>query len=275
MSIKVADNTRKAGAIVGTAGTWKLCPWDDTSIDIFGLNDGYVLGMRAGYPQGLPRANGWYDFHPFHQMAFRPANQTQVSAFEVPTGAYLRPDGHLKWLKTRPFPVYVNTVPPDWPAHVVPFPREAIEAKHGHYFCSSPAWMLVHLIEQGYNEIHVYGIHLATEWEYVEQRPNFEFWLRYAMDRGVKIVLPNKCPLLKSKHVYAYEPKPNLPVQAAGLVVAQVKHEGAKLHEQLTKTPWYARGVKADLEARLAVVNLELADAKQAQHRAQAIAMAV
>jgi hypothetical protein len=33
--------------------------------------------------------------------------------------------------------------------------------------------------------------------------------------------------------------------------------------------------VKADLEARLAVVNLELADAKQAQHRAQAIAMAV
>lgn len=260
----------KRCAIVGTAQTWKQTPWHDATLDILGLNDGYALGWRIGLP-ALPRATHWFDLHPFGQMAFQPKGKTRVSQADVPVGAYLRPEGHLDWLRTRTFPVFVNQKPADWPAHVQTFPRAELEAKYGTYFCSTPAWMLVWALEQGYTEIHVYGIHLATQWEYVEQRPNFEFWLRHAIDRGCKIILPEKCPLLKSKHVYAYEPKPNIPLQAVELRIAQIKQEGATLQQQLQHARFWQR---ADLQARLDVINLELADAKQAYGRVQQMVLA-
>lgn len=263
----MTEIVRKACAIVGTAPTWTLTPWQDTSVDILGLNDGYALGWRKGWA-GLPRATHWFDLHPFSQMSFRPKGQTVVRPDEVPVGAYLRPEGHLEWLKTRPFPVYLNEAPADWTnAHT--FPRAELEAKHGQYFCSTPAWMLVWALEQGYNEIHIYGIHLATEWEYVSQRPNFEFWVRHAIDRGAKVVLPQRCPLLKSKHVYAYEPKPDIPLQMLQARMAAIKHEGAKLQKELAGLGRFALGARADLAARLEVVDCELADAKQAYARVQ------
>lgn len=84
---------------------------------------------------------------------------------------------------------------------------------------------------------------------------------------GVKVILPTKCPLLKAKHVYAYEPKPDVPLQAIQTQMAVTKHEGARIQQAIAKLPWYARGRKADLAARLDVVNLELLDQKQAQRR--------
>lgn len=268
ISIPAPEVKRKACAIIGTAQTWKLAPWSDPSVDILGLNDGYVLGLRQGHPNGLPRMSAWFDLHPIAQMSFQPTGTTRVNAADVPTGAYLRPDGHLAWMKAQTFPVFVNEVPAGWEkTHVQRFPREALEAKYGTYITSTPVWMLLWALEQGYNEIGIYGIHLATEWEYVAQRPCMEHWIGVAAARGVKIILPTKCPLLKSKHVYAYEPKPDLPLQALQTQMAMTKHEGAQLQQQLAKLKWYERGRKADLVARLEVVNLELADAKQAHRR--------
>lgn len=268
ISVPAPTPARKACAIVGTAQSWVHTPWNDLSVDILTLNDGYALAWRKGLAD-LPRHSFHFDLHPFAQMSFRPRQHTSVNAADVPIGAYLRPEGHLEWLKTRPFPVFVNEAPAGWPAHVKTFPRAEMEAKYGSYICSTPAWMLLWALEQGYNEIHIYGIHLATEWEYVSQRPNFEYWIAHAIARGVKIVLPEKCPLLKSKHVYAYEPKHDLPVRAAELEMALIKQDGAVLQKQLAQTKFYDRGRKRDLESRLAVINLELADAKQAFRRAQ------
>lgn len=257
----------KKCAILGTAATWKLAPWQDKDVDILGLNDGYVLGMRAGHPGGLPRMSAWFDLHPFSQMSFHPTNQRAVLASEVPQGAYLRPEGHLQWMKSQTFPVFVADVPAGWPAHVQRFPREALQQKYGTYITSTPVWMLLWAMEQGYTEIGIYGIHLATEWEYVAQRPCMEHWIGVAAAKGIKVILPAKCPLLKSKHVYAYEPKPDIPLQAINTTIAQTKHEGAELQKQLAGLKWYERGRRQDLEARLAVVNLELADHKQQQRR--------
>ena len=258
----------KRCAIVGTAQTFKLAPWKDLACDILTLNDGYALGWRMGLPE-LPRHTIHFDLHPFNQMYFTPKGQKVVNTAAVPIGAYLRPEGHLQWLASRPHPVYLHQAPPDWP-HARTFPRAEIEAFFGtNYFTSTPAWMLAWALKEGYTTIEVYGIHLATEWEYVSQRPNFEWWLRCAMDRGVKLVLPVKCPLLKSKHVYAYEPKPDLPLKAIEHQIAVIKQEGATLQKRLMalRYAWFSRGEIADLMARLEVVNLELADARQAQHR--------
>jgi len=267
-------DTKKTCAIVGTAPTWTQTPWADPSIDILTLNDGYALAWRKGWAD-LPRYSYHFDLHPFQQMSFRPKGQTKVSVADVPAGAYLRPQGHLEWLKSRTFPVFVNQKPQGWPAHVQEFPRQQIQEYFGtDYFCSTPAWMLAWAIMQGYQAIEIYGVHLATEYEYVSQRPNLEWWMALALARGVTIKLPEKCPLMKTKHLYAYEPKPNVPLQAMETRIAQIKHEGAQLQHQLAATKVYERERRKDLQARLDVINLELADAKQAYGRVQQMVMA-
>ena len=264
-------------AIIGTAQSWALCPWQDQTLEVWGLNDAYLIGV--------PRADRWYDLHPFHQMAFRPRDQRTVLQKDVPIGSYLRPEGHLDWLKTRPMPVFLAEARPDFPTGRA-FPKEDLLqwfapfwpyrlTRQGRiepgpdYEVSTPAWMLMQAIAEGYGEIHVYGIHLATQWEYVQQRPNFEFLLGLAAGRGIKIVLPQSAPICKASYRYAFEPKADLPVQAAQLAIDQIKAEGAALHQRRAALPWYAVRRKSSVARALEQADLALVDARQVLTREQ------
>ena len=106
--------------------------------------------------------------------------------------------------------------------------------------------------------------------EYIHQRPNMEFWIRHALDRGIKMILPARCPLLKSgpqPSRYAFDPKPDLPLREAEFTIARIKQAGALLQQQIRQLKWYQGSTKADLLARLAVVELELADARASHQR--------
>ena len=272
----------KRCAILGTAPSWAQCPWTDTTLEIWGLNDGYMLGV--------PRADRWYDLHPFYQMLFRGRTANGLissgqAALDVPIGVYHRPDTHLDWLKTRPIPVYLQEAKSDYPTSRT-FPKAELLQWFARYWpyrvnrkgtvepgpdyeVSTPSWMLMHAIAEGYQEIHIYGIHLATEWEYVQQRPNFEFLIGVAAGRGVKIVLPESATICKASYRYAFEPKADIPLQQAQQQIQRVKHEGAALHQRRAALPWYAHGDRLDLGARLAQLDIELLDAKQTISRLQ------
>src|SRR5690349_21053380 len=102
----------KRVCIVGTAPSWKETPWHDPSLEIWGLNDGYMLGY--------PRANRWYELHPFDKMWFRPKTQKAIKASDIPVGFYVRPEGHDEWLKKQAetIPVFLQKEPPaGWPAN--------------------------------------------------------------------------------------------------------------------------------------------------------------
>src|SRR5581483_6102813 len=178
-------------AIVGTAGSWRQAPFDDPSVEIWSLNDAYRI-------PGFGRADRWYDFHPLDKYFFvdAPAEgpAPQIFAHQIPPDQYLRPAGHLDWLATQPCPKFLH---PDfatqlpaaatWP-HVHPFPKAAIEAHFGRYFTSSPGWMLAHAVLEGVTDIAIYGIHLSTEHEYIDQRPNFEFLIGCVLGPGKRSV---------------------------------------------------------------------------------------
>ena len=271
----------KRCAILGTAPSWKQCRWEDPTLEIWGLNDGYLLGV--------PRANRWFDLHPFHQMHFRPSDQKHVSPADVPLGVYLRPEGHLEWLRTRPIPVYLAEARPDYPTSRT-FPKQDIleffkpywpwrlsrtgEVTSGdNYEVSTPSWMLMQALYEGYAEIHIYGIHLATEWEYVQQRPNFEFLIGIAVGRGVKVVLPEQAPICRAAYQYAFEPKSDLPQQEAQRRIGLVKQEGAKLRQELATLPFYARAARNNALARLDQLDVDLIDAKNMLSRTHALSM--
>ena len=283
----------RKGAILGTAPTWKQTPWGDQELFIASLNDAYVL-------PGFQRANAWFDLHPIPEMVFRPKGERIVSPDHAPVGGYLRPEGHLEWLKTRNFPVYLHDcrecdcaarleawkrgeLPhmaqqphdpypfPAWP-NAKPFPFKAIESQFGQYWGSTPAWMLAWMLVEGYQQVHIYGIHLATEWEYIHQRPNLEFLIGMALGRGVQFVIPDRASILKGKHKYAVESKPNLGMERAERLMAIAKQEGLRLRQRLAALKWYDRAEAADIRARLRVLELELLDARQDQNRLAAIA---
>jgi len=211
---------RKKAAIVGTFNTWRECPWNDPSLYIVSLNDAYSLG--------LPRADEWVECHPLDKMYFRDPRNKVVDARQVPEGFYVRPEGHLEWLKAQAknIPVWLQQDPPaGWPENAKRLPIEQLEEKYGSYWASGPAYILMHLYDRGFREFHIYGIHLATQHEYVEQRPNWEFCLGrllgpevkttetdrvriYDGSNGVRVVLPISCPILHHAWKYAYEPKP-------------------------------------------------------------------
>ena len=228
----------KRAAILGTASTWNQCPFDDPSLYICSLNDAYSLGV--------PRADAWYDTHPIEKMWFRPKGKTTFVEGDIPEGAYVRPEGHLDWLKekAKTIPVWLQAAPPsDWPANAQRFPIEDVKGflkarpDQEAYIASSPSLILAHLVLQGYTEIHIYGIHLATQGEYIKQRPQFEHLLGKVEAMGITIVLPPECPLLKHSHIYGYEPEPQRPDAAALKRQKQIQSEMNKVASRLMTWP--------------------------------------
>lgn len=237
-------------AIIGTAPTWKSTPWDDPTLEIWCLNDFHVLNP--------PRADRWFDIHPLDKMYFRDPRQGKVRAEDVPPGYFVRPAGHLEWLKSQQIPVYLQEARPDFPSSRT-FPKAEIEAKFGPYFASTPAWMIGLALLEGVSEIHVYGVHLATEWEYVRQKPNMAFLLGLAAGLGVKVVLPQGCPLLKEPHQYAYEPDPDIPKIAAQRRVTALKLERQAVAARQGRR-WWQRD--RNIASRLAWLDAQILDAK-------------
>lgn len=246
--------TTTRAAIVGTASSWQLTPWNDPGLHVCSLNDAYQI-------KGFQRADEWYDTHPIRKMYFRPAeDRGPVYAHQIPVGAYVRPAHHLEWLKAQTIPVWLH---PDYTQdhpdaatwlHAHAFPKAEIEAHFGRYFSSSPQWMLAHLMLRGYRDVSVYGIHLATEHEYIEQRPGFEFLLGRMLGPGkltvsVKdqmrhyetpeghLALPEASPVLTASFQYGYEPRP-----LAGL--EPLRWEAHKLAIKRTRALGQLRGAK-------------------------------
>ncbi len=262
-------------AIVGTAPSWRKTPWADPGIRILGLNDAYQLQW--------PRADGWYDIHPMHKFFLAKKGQ-QVYAHQVPAGHYVRPEHHLDWLSKLSIPLWLHDTPPEGWGHAHRFPWEAVEAEFGCYFSSSPALMLAHVIMQGAKEIHIYGIHLATEHEYLEQRPNFEYLIGRALGAGkirehhhdglrtletedARIVLPDETPILRASFKYARETRPGSlqePIKWE-LHKLQIKH--ARAVKALKTRKWYQSPTPAQND--LWYLEAAMEDARQSLQRLQ------
>lgn len=247
----MSEKPERRIAIIGTAPTYIETPWDDPTLEKWALNDMWVLD--------IPHADRWFDLHPVEKMYFHDRTKKKLPSHQVPAGFFVRPKGHLEWLAKQTIPVYMQQAIPSIPASVT-FPREAIEAKFGANFASSPAWMIGLALLEGVTELHVYGIHLATEWEYLKQKPNMAFLLGLAAGLGVKVVIPKGAPLLKESHRYAFEEDPDLPQVAAQRTVERLQAERDAVQQRGART-WY-QWPDRNVASRLAWLEAQITDAK-------------
>jgi hypothetical protein len=256
-------------AIVGTAQSWSKCPFDDPGLFVMSLNDAYLC--RDGQGRGLPRVDAWWELHPFSKFVYRKRDQKLIFANQIPPGHYVRPDGHIEWLKeqAKTIPVFLQDEPPaGWAPNAQRFPIEYYDAQYGTYWASGPSYMIAWAIEQGFKEIQVWGIHLATEQEYVDQRPNVEHLLGIARGRGIKVVMADESPVMKHGWKYGYEPKPTKRENPLMHTYNAAHQERAKLLKTLAAWPrWKSKAASLDRLRRLEAIEqdcmLQMQQARQ------------
>jgi hypothetical protein len=251
------ERTTDRCAIVGTAQTWRDTPWDDAGLTILTLNDAFALGF--------PRIDVQFELHPLDSFVFRnPKEPTKLTPADLPPGRYMRPDGYLDWLQkqSHAIPVLLNpnqTLPTGWPRAELFPAKEVCDAYRDilqidptwkkPYIASGPSWMMLYALHQGYTEIQIYGIHLATEREYLEQRANFESLIAYAIGKGVKIVLPPGTPICKTTSVYCLEPRMSQSEDGIRWKLGEASARRDSILAGLSRSPWWQprHGLREDL----------------------------
>lgn len=171
----------KKVAIIGFSQHKTEAPYDDPSFEIWGLNDLH---------ESIPRWNRWFEMHSDKQIKDYCSRKQGVP--------------YLEGLSKLNVPVYMQKVRPEVPTSVE-YPIDHMKAKFGDYFTNSISFMLAMAIEERYDVIHVYGVDMAQDSEYGQQRPSCEYFLGIAVGRGIKIHLPKTSDLLKVRWMYGYE----------------------------------------------------------------------
>lgn len=128
--------------------------------------------------------------------------------FEIHPRKVIDPDkAHIEGLgKIEGIPIYMQEHYDDIPMSRA-LPKDEIEkaiGESGDYQTSSISWMIGLALLEGFEKIHLYGIDMAQETEYSEQRPCVEFLLGIAQGRAVETYLPDESDILKAIGQYAY-----------------------------------------------------------------------
>ncbi len=82
----------------------------------------------------------------------------------------------------------------------IEFPVKGMPSK---YARSSVAYMVWYASYIGATEIEIFGIYLAFETEYYEQRPSIEYWIGYARGKGIEVTINEPTTICKG-WLYGY-----------------------------------------------------------------------
>ena len=113
-----------------------------------------------------------------------------------------------KWLAKNTVPIFMQKQFVEVPASRA-YPKGQILAEFGNarpYFTNHVAWMIALALTEGVTTLGLFGINYSSESEYMMQRGSAEFWLGRAVERGVRLVIPEQCSLLQEPNLlYGYE----------------------------------------------------------------------
>lgn len=191
-------------AIIGKAPSSMMrAPYDDPTWEIWSIND-------TLYRKQIPRGTRQFELHNI-ELTKQPGY-----------------DDYYPWLKACELPVFVNSDCPEIANQVI-YPRSAIAEefsiftycekvmteKSCGYFTNSISYLIALAIyelkgvEAG-SSIGLWGVDMAQHGrhlksEYAAQRPSCELYVGIAIGRGIQVVIPEECDLLKCKSWYGFD----------------------------------------------------------------------
>ena len=185
--------------IVGFAPHWWKARFTESDREIWSLNEAYDLRMPTdgSSPWEAPRKEGrlrWFEIH--------------IREGEYDGNPFLhsrnQSNEHAAKMAALGVTVYMQKHWDDIPQSI-PYPLEAITQKYSRYFTNSISWMIALAIEEGFTEIGLFGVDMATTTEYGYERPSCEYILGWVRALGIRLVMPDECDLLKSAFLYGFE----------------------------------------------------------------------
>jgi hypothetical protein len=250
--------------IVGCSNTRTEVPWDEVKAgkaEAWGVNNLFHSMPLEKYP-----FTRWFEIHFIDnsesgvlRRRFDPIFRGQ-SVEEYFKGG-IAPDGKkVHGLSTLGIPVYMQKLWPEVPNAII-YPLEKITQQFGDYFTNSISYQIALAIDEGFEEIHVFGVDMAVSSpkllhdEYSHQRPSCEYFLGVAVGRGIKIFVPDTADLLKTRFLYGYdEPKQSKWDKKKAAMLEHIDHQHQK-----------AAGQKAEMQrkedqaigARLAIIEMD------------------
>ncbi len=209
-------------ALVGTSeGSTKLADELDESWEVWGCNATYQ--MISGV-----------DLH-----------------FEMHDIGYLQnlgiTDEYVEFMKFKGNNLILNNYYPEFP-EARRYPIEEICARFNiKYFNNTIAYMAaLALMNEDLEDLALLGIDMAASTEYAHQRPCLEYYLGWASARGIRLTIPDICPILKTTHLYGIE-KPPAYVHTARKRRAELEALSGRYDKELKITlvnDAYARGLR-------------------------------
>lgn len=104
--------------------------------------------------------------------------------------------------------VYMKEHQEDIPQSVA-FPIDSIVDEFGNYLTNTVSYMLAFAMQQGYEEINLFGVHMIQDSEYGYQKPSCEYFIGLARGKGIEVNICEGSELLYSPALYGYQKHDN------------------------------------------------------------------
>lgn len=188
-AFKIRKKNKKV-VLLGTAPSAMHAPFEDQSFDIWGV-------AHCCFLQPVTKLDMIFEIH--NESIWRKDN-APFSRF--PNATIIMDKKYPDIANSQEFPTKeildkykVNKGHAQWEAD---------------YQSSSLGYMVCLAIENGYEEIWIYGIHLLMEEEYFYQRPCFEYYLGIARGAGIKVFVHPTADILKFGYLYGFQEKESI-----------------------------------------------------------------
>ncbi len=176
---ETAAPTRKIAVLGSAVSSVGLAPFNDPSWEIWGCSPAN---------KSLPRVDFWFELH----------------NWEVK-----RREGLTEWLeflKTKPR-VFVQEQlkkTEDFPGAIA-YPLEHMLKKYGPFWWTSQvSFMLALALEQQPLAIGLYGVDMAANSEYNQQRLACQYFIQKILDANINLIVPPESDLLEPAPLYGY-----------------------------------------------------------------------
>ena len=162
---------RRKVAICGAGGARQM-PWDDPTFECWSLNNFWNTSRDR---EGRIAASRWWEQH---------------QIFANHSGPSPQDENDMAWIRECPVPLYTTEPFPDNPRATV-WPIDAMARKYRDYFVCTFAMQICQVLEDGFEELHVFGLDLlnGTKREATFEAACVAYWLGLAEGRGVRVVL--------------------------------------------------------------------------------------
>lgn len=181
---------KKTIAMVGMAETsCNFAPFYDEEVEIWALNEMHAFPF-------LKRWDRWFQIHSKKSWT------RAIAKRGVENHAHFLMQEHGK-------PIYMQHEFEEVPDAVAYPLREVVhEVFHNFkrglqkqipkYFTSTIAYMFGVAILEKVDRVEIYGVEMSDAVEYRDQKANTEFFMGFAMAKGIEVWVPEKCSLMKS-----------------------------------------------------------------------------